>query len=205
MTDQEPKETGRVEAFSDGVFAIAITLLGLDLKVPHLQEPVSATVLIAWLGRQWPTYMAFLSSFVTILIMWMNHHRVFSAIGAVDGPLMFLNGALLLLVTAVPFATALLADYYLTPAASVGCAVYAGMFVLISMAFSMLWFWAARGRRLLRAHVTSQLADRIGVQLSLGLPFYVVATVVAFVNVHVSMAFVILLWVYWAIGRSGTK
>ena len=77
------RETGRVEAFSDGVFAIAVTLLVLDLKVPKPADLGSQTLLAA-LARQWPTFLAYLTSFATILVMWVNHHKMFSHVHRVD-------------------------------------------------------------------------------------------------------------------------
>ena len=94
-------ETARIEAFSDGVFAIAITLLVLDLKVPRglAEGRTLADALLA----QWPAYLAFASSFMTILIMWVNHHRIFTLVGRSDERLIFYNGLLLMGVTVVPF------------------------------------------------------------------------------------------------------
>src|SRR5258708_1916094 len=102
-------DTARIEAFSDGVFAIAITLLVLDIKVPHLSN--SGRTLASALVAMWPTYLAFVTSFMTILIMWINNHRMFTLIGRADDRLMFFNGLLLLGVTIVPFPTALVAEY----------------------------------------------------------------------------------------------
>src|SRR6266404_1707129 len=104
--EQSEKDTSRVEAFSDGVFAIAITLLVLDLKVPQIafnsaSGPTSA-MLLAALEREWPSYFAFVTSFFTILIMWMHHHTVFRLVHRTDASLLLTNGTLLLLVTAVP-------------------------------------------------------------------------------------------------------
>jgi uncharacterized membrane protein len=99
------EETGRVEAFSDGVFAIAMTLLVLDINVPRDLAP--GRTLVQALAGQWPTYLAFVTSFATILIMWVNHHRLFTQIGRWDDRLLFGNGLLLLGVVLVPFPTAL--------------------------------------------------------------------------------------------------
>src|SRR6266496_5950399 len=101
-------ETSRIEAFSDGVFAIAITLLILDVHVP----PASQANLGRALARQWPTYAAYLISFAFIGIMWVNHHRLFNHIRRSDNGLMFQNLLLLLGVTFVPFPTALLAAHF---------------------------------------------------------------------------------------------
>jgi len=99
--ESSAKETGRIEAFSDGVFAIAMTLLVLDLKVPK-EVGVNLSLASALL-EQWPSYLAFLISFATVGIMWMNHHRLFTLIHRTDHWLLVLNGLLLLGVTRFPF------------------------------------------------------------------------------------------------------
>src|SRR5437870_12237071 len=98
-------ETSRIEAVSDGVFAIAITLLILDIKIP----PAGGGDLYVELIGQWPSYFSFLVSFAFIGIMWMNHHRLFTHIARSDDVLLILNLLLLLGVVVVPFPTAVLA------------------------------------------------------------------------------------------------
>jgi len=149
----EEKETGRIEAFSDGVFAIAITLLVLELKVPHLADGGAGGSLTAALLRQWPSYVALVTSFFTILVMWANHHRMFNIVRRVNARFLYANGLLLLLVTIVPFPTAVLAEYFEKPGAPVAAAAYGGTFVLISIAFNLLWRSAIAGRTLLKAGV----------------------------------------------------
>jgi uncharacterized membrane protein len=101
------ESTGRVEAFSDGVFAIAITLLILEIRAPHagLEGGLWAGLLTLW-----PSYVAFLLSFFVILIMWVNHHELMRLVRAVNYPFLFANGLVLLTVTFVPFPTAVLAE-----------------------------------------------------------------------------------------------
>src|ERR1700719_738466 len=99
-------ETSRIEAFSDGVFAIAITLLILEIKVPHRNQGPLAAGLI----DQWPSYVAYLLSFFFVGIIWLNHHRMFTLIKKSDDGLMLLNLLLLLGVSVVPFPTAVLAE-----------------------------------------------------------------------------------------------
>jgi uncharacterized membrane protein len=114
----EQSETGRIEAFSDGVFAIAITLLVLEIKVP--QHKIVETVgLVSSLLSLWPSYLAFFTSFASILVMWVNHHRIFSLVTRTDHAFFYWNGLLLMLVTLVPFPTALLAEYLIHPQAKV--------------------------------------------------------------------------------------
>src|SRR5271165_2842960 len=127
-TQTEPmpeKETGRLEAFSDGVFAIAITLLILELKVPSLiAADVSAPALGKALLQQWPSYFSLVTSFFTILVMWVHHHAIFSHVRKCDAWVHFANGCLLLAVTFVPYPTSVLAAYLETPAAKAAAIFY---------------------------------------------------------------------------------
>lgn len=135
LPDPDQKETGRIEAFSDGVFAIAITLLVLEIKVPH---EVEAGRLARALLEQWPSYLAFLTSFSFIGIMWINHHRIFRLIHRSDHGLLLVNGLLLLGVTFVPFPTALVADYLRHPDEYVAVMVFNGTYLVISIFFNLL-------------------------------------------------------------------
>ncbi|GAC1385692.1 MAG: hypothetical protein NVSMB42_05380 [Herpetosiphon sp.] len=99
-------ESGRVEAFSDGVLAIAITLLALDLKVPESKPGAIGTHLLT----QWPSYVAYLASFFYIGVIWVNHHALFSRIRKVNSGLLWRNLALLLPVSILPFPTATIAS-----------------------------------------------------------------------------------------------
>lgn len=192
-----PKEegTGRIEAFSDGVFAIAITLLVLDLKVPDLKAISRAALTQALLAR-WPNYLILVISFATILIMWVYHHRLFQTVKKAETVLLFTNGFLLLLVTIVPFPTALVGSYLTTPAASVACAVYAGFFVLIDTAYSLLWWVVARQQ-------PEYGLDGNGVPKSmiisfLGIPCYLIAALAAFWNPFLTIGICCALWIVWA-------
>jgi uncharacterized membrane protein len=146
---QEDKETGRLEAFSDGVFGIAMTLLVLEIKVPHLSDLSGKMTLLQALRAQWPAYVAYVLSFVTILIMWMNHHKLFRQIHRSDSTLLLLNGLLLLAVTFVPFPTALLSDDADTVHGKTAALVYTGTYVVIAVLFNLLWYYVIRSTRLL--------------------------------------------------------
>jgi len=193
------KETGRIESFSDGVFAVAITLLVFDLQVPHLPAgAISVTALGTALFNQWPAYLTFITSFATILIMWVSHHGIFKLVSKSDTPFLFANGLLLLLVTVVPFPTSLVAQYLTTPAAALACAVYAGVFVVINVAYNLLWWAASRHRRLLHAGVTPVQVKRHTRNILFGFPVYLLATLLAFWNPYVSLGMCSCLWIFWA-------
>lgn len=107
--ESRPSETTRLEAFSDGVFAIAITLLVLELiQFLHLQNGES---LLQSALHHWEPFVAFIIGFVTILVCWINHHHAFDYITKVDGGFMWVNGFLLFMVTLTPFPTAILAEF----------------------------------------------------------------------------------------------
>jgi uncharacterized membrane protein len=193
------KQTGRLESFSDGVFAVAITLLVFNLQVPHLPAgAISVSALATALFQQWPSYLSFITSFATILIMWASHNGIFRLVYRADTPFLFANGLLLLLVTVVPFPTSLVAQYLSTPAASLACAVYAGIFVVINVAYNLLWWTAVRQRRLLYPTVTTGQVRRLTRKGLLGLPVYLLATVLAFWNPYVSLGLCSCLWIFWA-------
>ena len=144
----------------------------------RLADSVSPAALAEALWAGWPSYLTFVLSFATILIMWIYHHRLFQAVRRAETVLLFSNGLLLLLVTAVPFPTALVAAYLTTPAAPVACATYAGFFVLIDLAYNLLWWVVYRQQVGDRSH-GRHLSGSMLISL-LGFPCYLIAMVVAF-------------------------
>ncbi len=193
------KQTGRLEAFSDGVFAIAITLLVLDIHVPHAESLGPGHGLLRALGEQWPTYLAYVTSFLTILIMWMNHHAILENIGRSDQRLQLFNGLLLMVISLVPFPTSLLAEYLRDPAGErAAAAVYSAFFVLLSVAFNLVWRDASHNGRLLHAGHDPMQVTNITRRYQLG-PFLYLATFgLAFVNVWASVGLCLALAAFFA-------
>src|SRR6266576_1151284 len=150
MTEPDKARTSgssRVEAFSDGVFAIAITLLILDIKVPKVAPDQH---LWAALGQQWPSYAAYVVRFLVIGIIWLNHHTLFGNVARVDRGLIVINLLLLLVVAAIPWPTALMAEYLRDDTASHDAAVvYSSVMVLVAIAYVVLWWWVTRTDSLL--------------------------------------------------------
>src|SRR5437867_2437894 len=161
---------GRVEAFSDGVFAIAITLLILEIRVPHGDHGLWEGLLALW-----PSYIAFLMSFIVILIMWVNHHELLRMVRRVNYPFLFANGFLLLTVTFVPFPTAVLAANLATPEAKTAVAFYCGTFVANALLWNVLFTTMVRGG-LLRREVTAATVDTVRRTYYVGVLVYVLAT-----------------------------
>jgi uncharacterized membrane protein len=188
--------TRRLEAFSDAVFAIAITLLALNLQVPVL-TPVTPEALAAELAAKWPTYLSFLLSFVTLLIAWVYHHRLLEAAKHSGTGLLFSNGILLLIVAAVPFPTALLGAYLTTPAASVVAAIYAGYIGVLNFTYKLLWWVVVRQQR--SAHRKGWRPPTSMILSYLGFPCYMVAVGIAFWSPVATLVICGTLWVVWTI------
>jgi len=135
------KETLRLEAFSDGVFGFAATLLVLDIHVPSVSEGQSLFQLLA---ADWTSYVVFLIGFFTILICWINHHYMFDYIYRSNSKLLLLNGFKLLVVTLTPFATAVLSKYIHSPEQETAVSVYAFNFALMGLSMFGIWLYAFR-------------------------------------------------------------
>jgi uncharacterized membrane protein len=171
-------ETTRLEAFSDGVIAIAITLLVLDLRVPAsdaLQGSLAST-----LADEWPTYAAYVTSFLIIGIIWVNHHGTFELVGQVDRLTLFLNLSLLMAVVAIPFTTSLLAEYLRAGGgdARTAALVYSAVMLAMSLSFSMLYTHLARHSASLADGVDPVIVRRSIVRFSAVGSFLYLATLV---------------------------
>jgi uncharacterized membrane protein len=144
-------DTTRLEAFSDGVFAIAITLLVLEIAMPDIR----GRALSSALADEWPSYLGYGLSFVMIGIMWMNHHAMFRDIERVDHGLLVLNLLLLMAISFIPFPTAVLADHLKdVDARRTATLFYACTQTVIAIFFNLLWLYAYVGRRLIDEHVS---------------------------------------------------
>ncbi|MGW1891464.1 TMEM175 family protein [Streptomyces sp. NPDC002004] len=192
-------ESGRVEAFSDGVFAIAITLLILEIKVPETSGHESLWVA---LGHQWPSYFAYVVSFLVIGIMWVNHHQVFSYVARVDRTLMFLNLLLLMVVAAVPWPTSLLAEYLREDQSShIAAAVYCIVMVAMALTFQCLWWHLTRTGHLFDARVDVPAARRTRTRFAVGSLAYPATVALAFVSAPLTLAAHALIAVYYGFNQ----
>ena len=193
-------DTGRLEAFSDGVFAIAITLLVLNLKVPDPNTLKGG--LLAELGKQWATYLSYLISFSFILIMWANHHNLFRYIRRTDHNLLLINGFLLLFITVLPFPTSLLATYLgkgvTTADERTAGVIYAATYVLIATCFNLIWWYSSKGRRLMDRSLSTSAIQEMNRRYAFGPFTYLIAFLVAFISVPAMLAINVALALFWA-------
>jgi uncharacterized membrane protein len=204
--------TTRIEAFSDGVIAVAITLLVLTVTVP---EPAHGESLAHALLRHWPQFAAYATSFLTIGIIWINHHAMLARLRDVDHSILILNLILLMTIVILPFATELLARYLRDGASQrTAAAVYAGAFLLMAIAFSIF----NRHILLRRAHMMELalgLPERRAIfrRAAAGVVPYALATALAAVSAYLTLAICAALAVFYAlpvasggsIGRPGSS
>jgi len=165
----------RLEAFADGVFAIAATLLILNVTV-------SGAPLAGELVQIWPSYAAYAVSFLTIGIIWVNHNTVMSQIGRVDRLFFFLNLVFLMFIAFIPFPTRLLALYINSGEARAASVAFGVTLTITAIFFNLLWRYAATGRRLLREDADEKLVHGIGRSYLPGPFIYLGATLVGFIS-----------------------
>lgn len=186
-------DTNRLEAFSDGVFAIAITLLVLEIKVPPFGSDLGKELL-----KLWPSYLAYAMSFIVIGAIWINHHAMFNLITRVDQKLLLLNTLHLMFVAFVPFPTAVLAealhDRINQPIAT---AFYGGTLTIIGIFVVAMWYYAAHEHRFLSESITRDEAKWNGRRFVVGPSCYFVATVVALVAPWAAIGFFIALNIFF--------
>jgi len=186
MTDRT--DTARLEAFCDGVFAIAITLLVIEIHVPHAGEVARLGGLWPALGVRWPSYLGYTISFLTIGIMWTNHHAVLEYVRRADRSFLLINVAFLMTVAFLPFPTAVLAEYVNHPAERVAAtAFYGGALFVIAIGFNALWLVGIRDRSRI-GHADPEAVNTISRRYRMGPIGYAAATALAFVNVWLSLA-----------------
>jgi uncharacterized membrane protein len=180
-----PASTSRLEAFSDGIFAIAATLLVLDLRVP---DDVVSGGLAHALGQLWPNYAAYVVSFATIGIIWMNHHAQIDRIARADRGLLTLNLVLLLFVSVIPFPTSMLARFLRAGSDQhVAAAVYSGTLLAMGVSFFAMFTYARR-TGLIVDQISPEAARFLTIRNLAGLLPYAIAVGVAFVSAPASLA-----------------
>jgi uncharacterized membrane protein len=194
-------ETGRLETFADGVFAIAITLLVLGIVPPASDEDLGGALL-----EQWPEFAAYVVSFLTIGIMWVQHHRLFTLIRRSNTSFAMINVGFLMLVAFVPFPTGVLAQRLGSGVDAVGASLlYGGTMVGIAIMFNAIWRYASAydGHLLGSAASPGGRVEARGYRY--GVPIYLAITLLAFVHPYLSLGGFLAFAAYWALPISGPR
>jgi uncharacterized membrane protein len=184
--------TNRLEAFSDGVFAVAITLLVLEIHVPGGEN--------LWhdLKEEWPSFASFFVSFWVIGIIWVNHHGLIDHLKRINRPVLYLNLLVLMTVVFIPFSTALMADHLKSGAdEKVAALVYALAFFAMGIAFNLFWTYVIRHRAELGVEIPDEEVRRVSLGFMIGSPMYAVAVIMAFISPAVVLIIIAASTVYY--------
>ncbi len=202
-TDDDLLSTGRLEAFSDGVFAIAITLLVIEL---HMEEEGGS--LLDRLGDQWPSYAGFLISFVTIGVMWINHHAMFKQILRVDHGLLVANLGLMLSITFLPFPTKILGDAFGHGSADdrrTAVVFYSLVMVFNAFTFISVWLWASRGNRLINPRTPAATVKARTRRFLPGMPVYIATAIIGFIFPYAGLITLGVLAIFYLLPYGGDQ
>jgi uncharacterized membrane protein len=183
--------TNRLQAFSDGVFAVAITLLVLNLQVPQI---TSVSELVPRLGELWPKLLSYALSFVLVGIYWVAHHNTFNYIQRSDRNLLWLNIMLLMCIVFLPFPTALLGQY---PEQRVSVIIYAGTLVITGLVLQTLWWYATSCYRLVDRNIDPRLVQRATRRNLTGPLLYLLAIGISLFSVPASLVLFFLVPLYY--------
>ena len=191
--------TARLEIFADGVFAIAATLLVLNVEVPELGDKSLAHEL----AKLWPAYVGYAVSFLTIGIIWVNHHVVLRLMRAADRTFLFINVCFLLCIAFIPFPTKLLATYVRTDDGSAAAFAYGVTLTVTALFFNLMWRYAiGGGGRLLRPDADRREVDGITRSYRPGVPMYAGATVVGVFQAEVGAALFAAIALFYVLSSS---
>ena len=186
--------TNRLAAFSDGVFAVAITLLVLNLQIPQLASSLASRELLPKLFALWPKLLSYMLSFVIVGIYWVAHHNTFHYIQRSDRNLLWLNILLMMCIVFLPFPTALLGQY---PEQQVAIIIYAGTLVITGLVLQSLWWYATSDCRLVDREIDPHLVQR-ATRRNLTAPLvYLLAIGISFFSVTASLVLFLLVPVYY--------
>jgi uncharacterized membrane protein len=193
-------DTSRLETFSDGVFAIAATLLILDVKLS------SHGSVAHQLEHAWPSYAAYGISFLTLGIVWVNHHTVFRQIGRVDRTFLFINVLFLMVIAFSPFPTRVLAEHMREQSKPAAFA-YGLTFTLMAVCYGALWFYAVR-RRLIAPEADPRVVSGISRSFAPGSASYLAATLSALASAYLAVGLFAAIALFYVLesslfGRSG--
>jgi uncharacterized membrane protein len=192
------KKTARLEAFSDGIFGVAITLLAIEIGIKEYEGANNANL---WkkIIQDWPEYFTYFNSFATVLLIWMGHRKIFDKIWKANHVIILLNGLVLLFVVLFPFPTKTVGAFIGTPAANTAVSFYAGFTGLIVVCMLLLNLGIISNTKIILNPEKNLpwFKNQIKQQL-MAILVYAIASIVAFYSPPVALSFTFMMWVFWA-------
>ena len=205
LKERKEKETTRLEAFSDGIFAVAITLLALEIGIKEYEGATNGNLWRRVLDN-WPEYFTFFNSFATVLLIWMGHHKIFNRIWRAKASLILLNGLLLLFVALFPFPTKTVGSFIGTDAVNTAVAFYAAFTGVIVFCMMLLNLSIINNPNVIINKETNLpwFKNQVKQQL-MAIVVYAAATIIAFYSPAIALGLTFLMWVFWAIVIKDTE
>ncbi|MEP7239118.1 MAG: TMEM175 family protein [Ferruginibacter sp.] len=199
------KKTARLEAFSDGIFGVAITLLAIEIGIKEYEGANNANL---WqkIINNWPEYFTYFNSFATVLLIWMGHHKIFNRIWKANHWIILLNGLVLLFVVLFPFPTKTVGNFIGTEAVNTAVAFYAGFTGIIVLCMLLLNLGIINNpKNIINADKSLPWFKAQIKQQVMAIFVYAIATFVAFYSSTIALAITFLMWVFWAIVTKDTN
>lgn len=191
------KQTGRIEAFSDGIFGVAITLLAIELGIDLYNTPTDKNL---WekILEKWPEYVSFFNSFATVLLIWVGHHRIFNRLRFASLSTILLNGLVLMFVVLLPYPTRLVGHFIFTPAVHTAVAFYTITIGLIVLSMFLLNISIMRNKNQLTDPMhTSWFKSQIKMQ-AIAISLYAIAAILSFYIPSIALIITFAMWIFWA-------
>ena len=189
----------RLEAFSDGVFAIALTLLIIEIKIPSFESVHAKTELWIAFAKAWPSWFAFLVSFITILISWVNHSHALELIDKSSAKFTYANGLLLLAIIILPFPTAAVAEYIQTDYSQPAVTLYCAVALLNNIAWLVIWHSFFYPQSLYKSGITLQQIKNNSFYTKMGFGLYSFVFVLSFWFPITAFTIIGLSYIVWLI------
>lgn len=199
------KKTARVEAFSDGIFGVAITLLAIEIGIDEYQNPTNLNL---WerITEKWAEYFTYFNSFATVLLIWMGHHKIFNKIWKANHWVILLNGLVLLFVVLFPFPTKTVGNFIGTEAVNTAVSFYAGCTGIIVLCMLFLNLGIINNpKSIINPNKNLPWFKKQIKQQVLAVGVYVVASCLAFYYPAISLGLTFAMWVFWAIVTKDTE
>lgn len=196
LLEENERDTNRLEAFSDGVIAVAITLLVLDIHVPPFNSQVT---LLHELLNGSVAYLGYVTSFVVIGLFWANHHYMFKYIQRTNHTLLLINTLTLMCLVFIPFTTALLVEHFYDAYRNTAAVVYSGSLLLTSIFYNILWRYASARYRLVDQELAPSTLAQMSRRYLLSIPLYSLTVLASAIQVEISLALYIAIALIYAL------
>ncbi|MBS1539577.1 MAG: DUF1211 domain-containing protein [Bacteroidetes bacterium] len=193
------KKTSRLEAFSDGIFGVAITLLAIEIGISQYQNPTNLNL---WerIFEKWGEYFAYFNSFATVLLGWMGHHKILNKIWKPNQKIILANGLVLLILALFPFPTKTVGAFINTPAINTAVAFYCGYILIFVLSVTLLnWIIISQPENVINAEKNIPWFKNQIKQQIVAIIIYGLAVVLAFYTPYISLGITFLMWVFWAV------